>query len=65
MPTHRRVPMMALAAIFSSASTLAAQGSTPAEAKGETIISVTMMGPYVMTYVRPADEPWAVFPYGY
>ena len=36
-----------------------------AMAQGATIISVTMMGPYVMTYVRPADEPWGVFPYGY
>jgi hypothetical protein len=36
-----------------------------AKAKGATIVSVTMMGPYVMTYVRPADEPWGVFPYGY
>jgi hypothetical protein len=24
-----------------------------------------MMGPYVMTYVHPSDEPWGVFPYGY
>jgi hypothetical protein len=36
-----------------------------AMAKGVTTVSVTMMGPYVMTYVRPADEPWGVFPYGY
>jgi quercetin dioxygenase-like cupin family protein len=36
-----------------------------AMAKGATIVAVTMMGPYVTTYVRPADEPWSVFPYGY
>lgn len=36
-----------------------------AAAKGATIVSVTMMGPYVMTYVHPNDEPWGVFPYGY
>jgi quercetin dioxygenase-like cupin family protein len=36
-----------------------------AVAKGATIISMTMMGPYVMTYVHPSDEPWGVFPYGY
>jgi hypothetical protein len=36
-----------------------------AVAKGTTIVSVTIMGPYVMTYVHPKDEPWGVFPYGY
>jgi quercetin dioxygenase-like cupin family protein len=33
--------------------------------KGATIVSVTIMGPYIMTYVHPKDEPWGVFPYGY
>ena len=33
--------------------------------KGATILSVTIMGPYVLTYVHPNDEPWGVFPYGY
>jgi quercetin dioxygenase-like cupin family protein len=33
--------------------------------KGATIVSVTIMGPYIMTYVHPNDEPWGVFPYGY
>ena len=33
--------------------------------KGATIVSVTIMGPYVLTYVHPKDEPWGVFPYGY
>lgn len=33
--------------------------------KGATIVSVTIMGPYVLTYVHPEDEPWGVFPYGY
>jgi len=33
--------------------------------KGATIVSVTIMGPYVLTYVHPRDEPWGVFPYGY
>ena len=33
--------------------------------KGVTIVSVTIMGPYVLTYVHPRDEPWGVFPYGY
>jgi quercetin dioxygenase-like cupin family protein len=33
--------------------------------KGATIVSVTIMGPYIMTYVYPKDEPWGVFPYGY
>jgi quercetin dioxygenase-like cupin family protein len=36
-----------------------------AAAKGATIVSLTMMGPYVITYIRPSDEPWATFPYGY
>ena len=34
-------------------------------AKGATIISVTAMGPYVLTYVNPEEEPWRPFPYGY
>jgi hypothetical protein len=34
-------------------------------AKGATIVSVTIMGPYILTYARPKDEPWGVFPYGY
>jgi quercetin dioxygenase-like cupin family protein len=34
-------------------------------ARGATIVSVTIMGPYIMTYVHPRDEPWGVFPYGY
>ena len=34
-------------------------------AKGATIVAVTIMGPYIMTYVHPKDEPWGVFPYGY
>jgi quercetin dioxygenase-like cupin family protein len=33
--------------------------------KGATIVFVTIMGPYIMTYVHPKDEPWGVFPYGY
>jgi quercetin dioxygenase-like cupin family protein len=33
--------------------------------KGATIVSVTIMGPYILTYVHPKDEPWGVFPYGY
>jgi quercetin dioxygenase-like cupin family protein len=33
--------------------------------KGATIVSVTIMGPYIITYVHPKDEPWGVFPYGY
>ena len=33
--------------------------------KGATIVSVTIMGPYILTYVYPKDEPWGVFPYGY
>ena len=33
--------------------------------KGATIVSVTIMGPYMLTYVHPGDEPWGVFPYGY
>jgi quercetin dioxygenase-like cupin family protein len=36
-----------------------------AVAKGPTIVSMTMMGPYVITYVHPNDEPWGTFPYGY
>jgi quercetin dioxygenase-like cupin family protein len=35
------------------------------ETKGATIVSVTIMGPYILTYVHPKDEPWGVFPYGY
>jgi mannose-6-phosphate isomerase-like protein (cupin superfamily) len=34
-------------------------------AKGATIVSMTIMGPYIMTYVHVRDEPWGVFPYGY
>lgn len=33
--------------------------------KGATLVSVTIMGPYILTYVHPKDEPWGVFPYGY
>jgi quercetin dioxygenase-like cupin family protein len=33
--------------------------------KGATIVAVTIMGPYILTYVHPKDEPWGVFPYGY
>ena len=33
--------------------------------KGATIVSVTITGPYILTYVHPKDEPWGVFPYGY
>jgi quercetin dioxygenase-like cupin family protein len=33
--------------------------------KGATIVSVTILGPYILTYVHPKDEPWGVFPYGY
>jgi quercetin dioxygenase-like cupin family protein len=33
--------------------------------KGATIVSVTIMGPYILTYVHPKVEPWGVFPYGY
>jgi len=33
--------------------------------EGATIVAVTIMGPYIMTYVHPKDEPWGVFPYGY
>jgi mannose-6-phosphate isomerase-like protein (cupin superfamily) len=33
--------------------------------KGATIVSVAIMGPYILTYVHPQDEPWGVFPYGY
>ena len=36
-----------------------------AAARGPTIVSMTMMGPYVITYVHPNDEPWGTFPYGY
>ncbi|HET9040702.1 MAG TPA: hypothetical protein VFN40_11055 [Gemmatimonadales bacterium] len=36
-----------------------------AAARGATIVEVTIMGPYVITYVHPRDEPWAVFPNGY
>jgi quercetin dioxygenase-like cupin family protein len=36
-----------------------------AAARGATIVAVTIMGPYVITYVNPRDEPWGVFPNGY
>ena len=36
-----------------------------AVARGATIVSVTILGPYIITYVYPKDEPWGVFPYGY
>ena len=28
-----------------------------AATKGETVVSVTAMGPFAMTYVNPADDP--------
>jgi hypothetical protein len=28
-----------------------------AAAKGATIVSITAMGPFAMTYVNPADDP--------
>jgi quercetin dioxygenase-like cupin family protein len=31
-----------------------------AAAKGATVVSVTAMGPFAMTYVNPADDPQAV-----
>jgi hypothetical protein len=40
-----------------------AKGQVPAKAhhyaatKGATIVSVTAMGPFAMTYVNPADDP--------
>lgn len=34
-------------------------------AQGATIISVTTMGPYVITYVNPMDQPGRPFPFGY
>jgi quercetin dioxygenase-like cupin family protein len=40
-----------------------AKGSLPAQAhhyavaKGATVVSVTAMGPFAMTYVNPADDP--------
>jgi quercetin dioxygenase-like cupin family protein len=35
-------------------------------AKGRTVLSVTFMGPYTITYVRAEDAPQArVFPFGY
>ena len=39
------------------------KGQVPAQthhygiAKGATVVSVTAMGPFAMTYVNPADEP--------
>lgn len=33
-----------------------------AAARGATIVEVTIMGPYVITYVNPWDEPWAGVP---
>lgn len=39
------------------------KGSIPAqmhhyaEAKGKTVVAVTAMGPFVLTYVNPADDP--------
>ena len=43
-----------------------AKGDLPAEAhhyaiaKGATVVSVSAMGPFAMTYVNPADDPQAV-----
>jgi quercetin dioxygenase-like cupin family protein len=37
--------------------TIAAQMHHFAEAKGATIVSVTAMGPFALTYVNPADNP--------
>lgn len=45
-------PVVALMVLLLAAARLAAQGAS-------------IMGPYIMTYVHPKDEPWGVFPYGY
>lgn len=55
--------MMALA--MGDTATAPARARHYSVAVGETIVSVTMMGPYVMTYASPHDEPWGTFPYGY
>ena len=35
-------------------------------AKGRTVVSVTFMGPYTITYIRAEDAPWPPsFPFGY
>jgi hypothetical protein len=34
-------------------------------ARGATIIFITVMGPYDMVYVNPAQQPGRPFPYGY
>jgi quercetin dioxygenase-like cupin family protein len=45
-----------------------AKGTLPANhhhygvAKGATVVSVTSMGPFAMTYVNPADDPQASHP---
>jgi hypothetical protein len=45
-----------------------AKGNVPANhhhyavAKGATVVSVTSMGPFAMTYVNPADDPQASHP---
>jgi hypothetical protein len=36
---------------------LAAGAHHYAVAKGETVVSVSAMGPFAMTYVNPADTP--------
>jgi quercetin dioxygenase-like cupin family protein len=36
-----------------------------AATRGATIISVSAVGPYVMTYIRVQDEPWHTFPFNY
>jgi len=37
--------------------TVPANGHHFAEAKGATVVQVTAMGPFAMTYVNPADDP--------
>jgi hypothetical protein len=45
--------------------TIPALGHHFAAAKGATIIAITAMGPFAMTYVHPGDDPRNAKPSGY
>ena len=62
-----RALSFAAAATFLAAAGLAAQRSTIAPPSQWAPAPLLLMGPYVIDYVNPNDQPWSqsTFPYGY
>lgn len=58
-------PAMAKAMAPGDSGTLPARKPHFAFTRGETVISVSAMGPFGMTYVNPADDPQKPKPIGY